>query len=113
MDLVSLILHGLHAISVFAETVVIRLSLLIAGLIGISMVSVVLFRIFADSYSPEWAPGWASAMIGILAVVSLQIIFLLINTTLLVLQNRSLSQMLPAIDYSVYIDDIVKLISRK
>ncbi len=107
MSLVSLILHGLHAVTVFSEAVVIRLSIFVAGTTLLGMAAVMLFRLSTDFF----VRGQASSMIGILLVILLQVLFLVGSTSLLVLQNRSLKQMIPAVDYSVYIEDIVVLIS--
>ena len=68
MNLVSLTLHGISAISVYADIVFVRI-ITIAMFIGI----IVFLGIAAIAYirlATEWAiPGWASYMTGLLSII--------------------------------------------
>ncbi len=108
LNFVGLVLHGLQAITVFAEAVAVRLSLLILAMITVAAVIVAGTRIWTDIF----VPGWASSMIGILAIIGVQTLFLWTFTSMVVLKNRSLMQMIPAIQYTIYVKDVLTLFSR-
>ncbi|WP_161625058.1 glycosyltransferase family 2 protein [Paramagnetospirillum caucaseum] len=103
MGFVGLLLHGFHAISVFSEPVIVRLVLLIISTSSFLVLGIVAIRYTTDIL----VPGWTSSMIAILVVISLQALFLIMNTTLVVLQNRCLKQMIPAVEFKPFIRDIV------
>lgn len=105
MNLIGLILHGLQAIAVFSDTVVVRLALLLGGIISAAIVGIVMLRLLTDIL----VPGWASSMIAFLVLVGLQLVFLMLNTTLVVLQSRTLKQQIPALDFAGYVRELIWL----
>lgn len=109
LNFVGLVLHGLQAITVFAEPVAVRLSLMILVMITVAAFSVAALRIWTDIF----ILGWASSMLGILAIIGVQTLFLWTFTSMVVLKNKSLMQMVPAIQYGTYIKDILVRFSRK
>ncbi len=106
MNFVALIVFGLDAITVFSDAAMVRLGLMIGGLIVAGAAVVSLIRLTTDIF----LLGWTSLMLMFLFIIGIQVLFLLLNTSMLILRNRSLMQMVPAIQYKVFIQRIVKAI---
>ncbi|NDJ76013.1 MAG: glycosyltransferase [Chloroflexi bacterium] len=103
MNFTALIIHGLSAISLFVEVVLVRLlitaSLLgMAGMMGFSIV--VMLRVFTDLA----IPGWATTFGGILLVITIQSVIIIILLMFYLLQGRSSPQIVPARDTLVFLD---------
>lgn len=97
MNLPMLIVHGLSAMAVYIDVIFVRILLvgtLLAGLTALGILIVVLIRLFTEF----GVPGWASTMIGDLAVIFVQTLTLMVATTLMVLATRSNRQIVPIID---------------
>ncbi|MSO92230.1 MAG: glycosyltransferase [Rhodospirillales bacterium] len=91
MNFIGLVVHGLHAITVFSDAVLVRLAILIAALAGVSTVAVLMIRFFTD-----WVPlGWASDMLGFIGLALLVVVFGLLSTSLLTLQAGSSMPQVP------------------
>lgn len=103
MNFVSLVAHGLAAISVFSETVGVRMllaCLATAGLLLAGMATVVGVRFFTDLA----IPGWATYGTGLLAVLLVQCVILALAFSFMVLHGRNRFPFLPARDFEHYID---------
>lgn len=111
MNFVGLVLHGLSAISVFAEIVGARLTLAIltlVGFLGTLLVAVPIIRWGTDLA----IPGWATTAAGLLLVIVLQMLTVALGLTLLVLFNRNNLSFLPIRDYRYFVGDVRKLYER-
>lgn len=102
MNLQSLIIHGLRALSVFADAIGIRiLSLLfvvsMATLLGIFVV------VFVRFATPFAIPGWASTVTGLLVVCLTQALILVVLFLFAVLSSRSMLGMIPLRDYGYFV----------
>ncbi len=102
MNMVSLVLHGLSAISVYTEIVLIRLiffALLMIFLDSIGFLVLLYIKYFTTLAIPGWG---TSVAIGLVLVMLLTIIFL---TTLSfsILSYRSMKMFIPALDYADYL----------
>lgn len=102
MNFVSLVAHGLSAISVYADVVGIRLllttmALIIAPIIGILIT--VAIRLTTDAA----IPGWATTLTGILFLVALQASALSVFFVFIVLNSRNNISFLPVKDYLPFI----------
>ena len=111
MSFVSLITHGLSAISVFGEVVGIRILcsaglVMIAGLLGLA--AVVGIRLWTDLA----IPGWATNAAGLLGLLLLNMFLFMTVATLFVLQSRDRYSFLPARDYEYYVLEKVTLYER-
>jgi glycosyltransferase involved in cell wall biosynthesis len=98
MNFVSLVGHGMSAISVHAETVGARmliLSLLFALGIVFAMCVVVVVRLFTTLA----IPGWATAAFGLLALLLFQTFFIALYFAGTVLHGRNAYTFLPSRDY--------------
>lgn len=111
MNLVSLIVHGLSAISVFREEVTARLLLatgVICMLALIGLVSVVGVRLFTSLA----IPGWATSTSGILFVILLNALMLCLTYVIFLLQARNSATFIPARDCEYYIGPAVTIAER-
>jgi len=112
MDFVSLVAHGLSAISVFGDVVGVRLliaSLLGFALAGIGIVLVVAIRVFTN-----WAiPGWATYATGVLAIIMIQFITIAASFTFFVLSSRMNLGFVPLRDYSLFVDHVLDIYSHE
>jgi hypothetical protein len=107
MNFVGLILHGMQAITVFSDTVLVRLSLAAMAVAGVAAMVVVAARLLAF----DWVvPGWASNMIGFLALSLLTVLFGLLSTSLLTLQERSNMPMIPHLHADMFVQGIEVLV---
>lgn len=112
MNFVSLVTHGLSAISVYGDIVGVRLLLGTCGLIflsviGISMVVVV--RIVTDLA----IPGWATYVVALLLIILMQAVTLSLFFIFLVLNNRDNASFLPERDYKYFISEVYEVYAKK
>jgi polyisoprenyl-phosphate glycosyltransferase len=102
MNFVSLVVHGLSAISVFSETVGVRLLLTAISLVFVAacgIISVVVVRLFTDLAMP----GWATFAAGIFIIMLFQLVILAMNFSFIILNNRKDIGFLPIKEYSHFI----------
>lgn len=108
MNYTSLIVHGMSAISVFGETVAVRLlcvvSLLMLFTIG-GLVTNVLIRFCTDLA----IPGWATNLTGILGIVMLNLLLLAIFSVLMMLNSRDRLSFLPIRDWQYFIEKTITI----
>ena len=102
MNFVSLVSHGLSAISVYSDVVGVRLlvmSVLLALCTMAGIVAAVIVRLATD-----WAvPGWASYTVGILLILLVQAVMAAFVFSFAILGSRHGSTFLPRRDYSFFI----------
>ena len=102
MNLASLIVHGLSAMSVYTDVIFVRIILLavfVVGLTMLGMMGVVAIRILTDL----GIPGWASTMFGDLMIILMQTLVMVIATSLVLLAGRSQRPIVPFTDSSDFI----------
>ncbi len=108
MNFVGLILHGLQAITVFSDIVLIRLSLMIFGFGITAIVGVILVRLFTT-----WVvPGWASNMVGFLFMYIFMTLLGLIIGGIITLQSRKNFQSIPIQHWTLHLNKITVLFDR-
>lgn len=108
MNFVSLVGHGLAAISVFGDVVGVRLlvgSIAASLLAGLGMLVVIAIRLFTDLS----IPGWATYTTGMLAIVMIQLLAVATSFTFFVLSSRSHIGFIPSRDYSLFVADATDL----
>ena len=94
MKLVSLITHGLGAISVFSDAVFVRILLASFGVFATAIMAVIVvigIRIFTDLA----IPGWTTNVLGFAVLLSVQAVMLPVMIAFLQLSNRSSFQNIP------------------
>jgi glycosyltransferase involved in cell wall biosynthesis len=103
MNFVSLIVHGLSGISVYADAIFVRMLLLTIFLVsfGTVTISTVLFlRLFHPQYA---TPGWATTVSFGMIIILTQVFFTTISSILMLLNNRVQRLVLPIQEYRPYI----------
>jgi hypothetical protein len=108
MNFVSLVTHGLSAISVFADVVGVRL--LIGSLAGslaaaIGIVAVVIIRLFTD----QAIPGWATYAAGTLSIILIQLVTIATCFTFLMLSARTAMAFVPRRDAQLFVKEVVRI----
>ena len=112
MNFTSLIVHGLSAISVYADTIFVRLLVLSVALVVLSaaVVSALLvLRIFVPAHA---TPGWATTIAFGLTIIILQVLFTALSSILTLLNNRVQRLILPKLDYLPYVRNRSQLFAR-
>src|SRR5206468_314524 len=109
MNMVSLFIHGLSAVSVYSDTVFTRALIFSVGLGAITIAGIVVvtgIRLFTDLA----IPGWASFMVGFMIVVLMQALMLSAGAVFLLLNNRSMPSIIPRKMGAEYIRDTSTLL---
>ena len=104
MNYVSLVVHGMSGISVYAETIFVRLLLLTAMLVTFSVVvigAVISMRIFFPLYA---TPGWATTVSFGLIIILMQVFVITLSSLLMLLNSRVQRLVLPVIDFHPYVE---------
>lgn len=106
MNLVALVVHGLAALSVFADTVGVRLLLAAVALMGLSiagLAAVVGIRAFTDLA----VAGWATSAAGLLVVLTFQAFLMALTLVFVILAGRGTpgSPHPSGSDYRVLVED--------
>lgn len=88
MNLPALVVHGLSAISVFADVLVARILLTSVGLCvlaGLGVIVVIAVRLFTDLA----IAGWATSAVGVLLILSMQALLVSLTSSFIILSARA------------------------
>lgn len=108
MSFVSLVTHGLSAVSVYSETVSVRL--LIAALFLILLAAAGIMAALTIRFTTDLAiPGWTSEVVGILTIILMQSMGFALLFVFIVLNGRSGNNFLPIRDYPYFIERVSNL----
>ena len=102
MTLSTLVVHGLSAVSVYSDIVLVRLMIAMFGVSAMTVAGiaiVITIRLFSDIA----IPGWASNVVGSLSVVLLQSLIFAVISAFTLLNGRSVKPVIPAIDAPQFI----------
>lgn len=102
MRFTGLLQHGLGAIAVDLDRVLVRLLIALASFIGLlaaALVVIVGIRLFTDFA----IPGWATTAFGLVSVLLVQSVVFAVLLLFISLKTRSLSESVPAHRYGDYI----------
>lgn len=113
MNFTSLIVHGLSGLSVYADTIFIRLLLLtvLLAVFGTICVATVLtLRLF---FPPHATPGWATTVTLGLTIILLQVFFTALSSILMLLNNRVQRLVVPIVDFKHYLGNRELLFGRR
>lgn len=102
MNFVALVTHGLSAISVYGDTVGVRLICFAAGLIGLALTGLALAA-GLELASPDALPTWVTSLTGLLGVLLVGLLGVLTLAVLFLLQSRERYSFLPLRDYRHYL----------
>lgn len=102
MSFVSLVTHGLSAISVYGDVVGVRLLVATGSLILFTLISIIVVIIirFATNLA---IPGWTSYIVVMFFIMLMQAVMLSLFFSFLVLSGRNNSSFLPKRDYRYFI----------
>lgn len=104
MNFVGLVAHGLSAISVYSETVAVRLLVVAAALI--IALSAALAGIAATRLlTPISMPNWAGATIGVLSILLFQVLMISLFLCFVLLGNKHTATMILVRDYRYFIKE--------
>lgn len=104
MNLISLVAHGMSAISVFGEIAAVRVLCIVSLLMLLTLAGLattVSIKFFTDLA----IPGWATNLTGILFIVLLNLLLLAIFAVLMMLNSRDRLSFIPIRDWQYFIDD--------
>jgi hypothetical protein len=105
MNFVSLVTHGLSAISVYSDVVGVRLLVLSLLLAVVALGGIVASAIVR--LSTEWAiPGWATSTVGLLTILLGQAVIAAFVFSFMILGARHGSTFLPRRDYSFFVGSV-------
>ncbi|MDE1163517.1 MAG: glycosyltransferase [Acidobacteriaceae bacterium] len=109
MNFVSLIVHGLSGISVYADAIFVRLlllSVIFAGGTVLAIFAVTALRFFMPQHA---TPGWATEVSFGMIILLSQIGLTALSSILMLLNSRVQRQVLPRLDYKPYVLSIRNL----
>jgi glycosyltransferase involved in cell wall biosynthesis len=103
MNFISLIVHGLSGISVYADTIFVRLLLLTIFLFTFTIVSIATL-LFIRIFHPQYAtPGWATTVSFGMIIILMQVFFTTLSAILMLLNSRVQRLVLPIQEYRYYV----------
>ena len=104
MNFISLVVHGMSAISVFGETVAVRLLCFVGLLMALTLTGLAA-TVFVKFFTDLAIPGWATNLTGILSIVLLNLLILATFSALLMLNSRDRQSFLPLRDWQYFVED--------
>jgi glycosyltransferase involved in cell wall biosynthesis len=111
MGFVSLVTHGLSAISVYREVIGVRL-LVMAILLALLSTAGLVVTVFLRLATSLAIPGWASSTAGLFLIVLMQAMMLSFVFCFVILGDRNGATFLPIRDYLYYIGSTYTLYER-
>ena len=104
MNFISLVVHGMSAISVFGETVAVRLLCFVGLLVALTLAGLAV-TVFVKFFTDLAIPGWATNLTGILSIVLLNLLILATFSVLLMLNSRDRQSFLPLRDWQYFVEE--------
>ena len=104
MNFVSLVLHGLSAISVMIDTTAVRIlifSIFMSGLAVLFIFIIIFLKLIGNA-----TPGWASTLGSTLMILMLQSFLISLFLVFMVLQYRSQQHFIPAVHYRDFVEKV-------
>jgi len=105
LNLVSLVTHGLAAISCYNEIVGVRLIFCSLGLSAI-LISLIIAVIIIRLATPWAIPGWATFTVGVLLVLLVQVSLMVLAFAAIAISNRKAHFFFPIQQYKFLIRDV-------
>lgn len=102
MNFVSLVIHGLSAISVYSDVIGVRLLIATSAMIGLDLLALavtVVVRLTTDLA----IPGWTTTAFGVLLIILLQATMFLFVFSFMILAGRNSASFLPLRDYAYFV----------
>ncbi len=102
MNFVSLVIHGLSAISVYGDVIGVRLLISMLALMFLAVTGIGV-AVFVRLTTTLAIPGWATYLTASLMVIALQALILSLFFIFTILSSRNNSSFLPARDYLPFV----------
>jgi len=104
MNFVSLVLHGLSAISVMVDTTAVRILIfsMMMSVVSVAFICVIIFLKLIGNATP----GWASTLGSTLVILMLQSFLISLFLVFMVLQYRSQQHFIPAVHYRDFVEKV-------
>jgi glycosyltransferase involved in cell wall biosynthesis len=112
MNFVSLVMHGLSAIAVYSDIVMVRLLLVTLAVSAITICGVVWVSV-EKLFTTLAIPGWATSAAGILLVILAQALMLFTIACFNIINARSAKVVIPRLDALSFVSSRRKLLSVK
>ncbi len=103
MNFNSLVVHGFSTISVYSDTIFVRLLIMTIVMMFLTLLAiavVVTLRLFFPGHA---TPGWATTVSSAMIIILLQVLFAAFTSLLMLLNSRTQRLTLPAMDYKPYV----------
>jgi hypothetical protein len=104
MSLVALIMHGLGAMSVYADVVVTRV-LIAAGFLSTITIAGIVVAVLVKLLTNLAIPGWTTNVVGILVIMLIQLILVAGFAAFQALAARSARPIIPLTDCKIFVED--------
>ncbi|HZZ08758.1 MAG TPA: glycosyltransferase [Candidatus Binataceae bacterium] len=111
MGFVGLVIHGLSAMSVFGDTVGVRL-LILCGISGVLTAALIIAALVIKFATHLSIPGWATYVTGLLLLLLSQLVVLSLVFIFVALYSRGQSSFVPIRDCPIYIGRVRTVFSR-
>ncbi len=98
MNFVGLVIHGLSAVSVYSDTIGVRLMIATLVMIGLDVLALVVTSVIRLTTDLA-IPGWATTAFGVLLIILLQATLFLVVFSFMILAGRHSASFLPRRDY--------------
>jgi hypothetical protein len=111
MNFISLVVHGLSAISVQTDVVLTRLVVAVIALIGALLATLLTIAVVTLFFDVA-VPGWTTAMAGVIVILLAQTVSLIAILAFLTLGARHQTATIPLRDYGPYVGSVEELHDR-
>jgi predicted small integral membrane protein len=105
MNFVSLVVHGLSAVAVYADVALVRLVLLAMVLASCAFAGIVL-TVCIRIATPWPIPGWASGVAGTLSILLFQAVLIPAIGVFVVLSLRTARTVVPLVDAKDFVESV-------
>jgi polyisoprenyl-phosphate glycosyltransferase len=108
MNLTGLLIHGLSALSVFSDFVLVRM-LVASAVITVFAISTALTAIMIRFATDLAIPGWATSVVGISMIILFQAILFSMVALLTMLRDRSTVAFVPSVHGKIFVGERLTL----
>lgn len=109
MNFMSLTIHGLGAISVFIETLLMRIFLIVLMAIAIYLLCIATFATYYYWIGPFPVPGWLKTALLISGLILIQLALFAMVAVFVVLSGRTTQKLPPSLFSKNYVDQIIEV----
>lgn len=104
MNFTSLVVHGLSGISVYADTIFVRMLLLTMGVAAVAAVSITVVLTLRLFFPVHATPGWATTVSFGMVILLVEIFSVTLSSILMLLNSRVQRLIVPIADYRAYVE---------